>query len=207
MITKDRPEETQIKISVFIFLNKVHCLVNSGFMALFENYIRIQSVKLERISKELKDLESRFNNFKVVVERDIPEKLITKYLYLDNKAKQALPDIYTKNDFMSLEQFKAKLDRRVQVTKYFYVLAFDEAGRLIGKLNSWLLGSNLYMDLLYVLEDFRKKKIGTQLVYKTLLTAIEQGQIKKISLSTEGENSAAVRILNKLGEIQHPETV
>jgi RimJ/RimL family protein N-acetyltransferase len=176
-------------------------------MALFENYIRIQSIKLERISKELKDLESRFNNFKVVVERDIPEKLITKYLYLDNKAKQALPAIYTKNDYMSLEQFKAKLDRRVQVTKYFYVLAFDEAGRLIGKLNSWLLGSNLYMDLLYVLEDFRKKKIGTQLVYKTLLTATEQGQIKKISLSTEGENSAAVRILNKLGEIQHPETV
>jgi hypothetical protein len=55
-------------------------------MALFENYIRLQSVKLERISKELKDLESRFNDFKVVVERDIPEKLITKYLYLDNKA-------------------------------------------------------------------------------------------------------------------------
>jgi hypothetical protein len=71
-------------------------------MALFENYIRLQSVKLERISKELKDLESRFNDFKVVVERDIPEKLITKYLYLDNKAKQALPAVYTKNDFMSL---------------------------------------------------------------------------------------------------------
>jgi RimJ/RimL family protein N-acetyltransferase len=207
VITKDKPEETQFQISVFIFLNKVQCLVNSGVMALFENYIRIQSIKLDRISKELKDLESRFNNIKVVVERDIPEKLITKYLYLDNKAKQALPAIYTKNDYMSLEQFKAKLDRRVQVTKYFYVLAFDEAGRLIGKLNSWLLGSNLYMDLLYVLEDFRKKKIGTQLVYKTLLTATEQGQIKKISLSTEGENSAAVRILNKLGEIQHPETV
>jgi len=207
VITKDKPEETQIQISVYIFLNKVHYLVNSGVMALFENYIRLQSVKLERISKELKDLESRFNDFKVVVERDIPDQLITKYLYLDNKAKQALPAIYTKNDFMSLEQFKAKLDRRVQVTKYFYVLAFDEAGRLIGKLNSWLLGSNLYIDLLYVLEDFRKKKIGTQLVYKTLLTATQQGQIKKISLSTEGENSAAVRILNKLGEIQHPETV
>jgi RimJ/RimL family protein N-acetyltransferase len=207
VITKDKPEETQTQISVFIFLNKVQCLVNSGVMALFENYIRIQSIKLDRISKELKDLESRFNNIKVVVERDIPEKLITKYLYLDNKAKQALPAIYTKNDYMSLEQFKAKLDRRVQVTKYFYVLAFDEAGRLIGKLNSWLLGSNLYMDLLYVLEDFRKKKIGTQLVYKTLLTATEQGQIKKISLSTEGENSAAIRILNKIGEIQHPETV
>jgi ribosomal protein S18 acetylase RimI-like enzyme len=61
------------------------------------------------------------------------------------------------------------------------------------------------MDLLYVLEDFRKKKIGTQLVYKTLLKATEQGHIKKISLSTEGENAAAVRILNKLGQIQHPE--
>jgi ribosomal protein S18 acetylase RimI-like enzyme len=172
-------------------------------MALFENYIKIQSVKLDRIAKELNDLEDRFNEFKIVVERDIPEKLITKYLYLDNKAKQALPMVYSKNDFLSLEQFKAKLERRVKVTKYFYVLAFDEAGKLIGKMNSWLLGSNLYMDLLYVLEDFRKKKIGTQLVYKTLLTATEQGQIKKISLSTEGENSAAVRILNKLGEIQH----
>jgi ribosomal protein S18 acetylase RimI-like enzyme len=138
-----------------------------------------------------------------VVERDIPEKLLTKYLYLDNKAKQALPKIYSKEDFMSMEEFKAKLDRRVQVTKYFYVLAFNEAGKLIGKLNSWLLGSSLYMDLLYVMEDYRKKKIGTLLVYKTLLTATAQGPIKKISLSTEGENSAAVRILNKLGEIQH----
>jgi RimJ/RimL family protein N-acetyltransferase len=174
-------------------------------MALFENYIRLQTVKLERIAKELKDLESRFSDFKVVVERDIPDKLITKYLYLDNKAKQALPKVYTKKDFMSLEEFKARLERRVQVTKYFYVLAFNEAGKLIGKLNSWLLGTNLYIDLLYVMEDYRKKKIGTQLVYKTLLTATEQGQIKKISLSTEGENSAAIRILNKLGEIQHVE--
>ena len=174
-------------------------------MALFENYIRIQTGKLERIAKELMDLESRFSDFKIVVEKDIPDKLVTKYLYLDNKAKQALPAVYGKKDFMSLEQFKAKLERRVKVTKYFYVLAYDEAGKLIGKMNSWLLGSNLYMDLLYVLEDFRKKKIGTQLVYKTLLKATEQGHIKKISLSTEGENSAAVRILNKLGQIQHPE--
>lgn len=172
-------------------------------MALFENYIRIQTDKLERIAKELKDLESRFNQFKIVVERDIPEKLITKYLYLDNKAKQALPQVYSKKDFMSLEQFKGKLERRVKVTQYFYVLAFNEAGKLIGKINSWLLGSNLYMDLLYVLEEYRKKKVGTLLVYRTLLTASEQGRIKKISLSTEGENSAAVRILNKIGKIQH----
>ena len=172
-------------------------------MALFENYIRIQSTKLERIAKELKDLEARFSEFRIVVEKDIPEKLMTKYLYLDNKAKQALPTIYSKKDFMSLEQFKAKLERRVKVTKYFYVLAFNEAGKLIGKLNSWLLGSNLYIDLLYVVEDYRKNKIGTQLVYKTLLTATQEGKIKKISLSTEGENLAAVRILNKLGEIQH----
>jgi ribosomal protein S18 acetylase RimI-like enzyme len=82
-------------------------------------------------------------------------------------------------------------------------MAFNESDKLIGKLNSWLLGSILYMDLLYVLEDFRKKKIGTQLVYKTLLTATNDGPIKKISLSTEGENSAAVRILKKIGEIQH----
>lgn len=172
-------------------------------MALFENYIRIQSDKLERIAKELKDLESRFSQFRIVVERDIPDNLVTKYLYLDNKAKQALPKVYGKKDFMSLEQFRAKLDRRVQVTKYYYVLAFNETEKLIGKLNSWQLGSSLYIDLLYVLEDYRKKKIGTQLVYKTLLTANQQGPIKKISLSTEGENAAAVRILNKLGEIQH----
>ena len=172
-------------------------------MALFQNYIRIQSVKLERIAKELKDLEARFSNFRIIVERDIPEKLLTKYLYLDNKGKQALPSVYGKKDFMSLEQFQAKLERRVKVTKYFYVLAFNEAGKLIGKLNSWLLGSTLYMDLLYVMEEYRKKKIGTQIVYKTLLTATQEGQIKKISLSTEGENAAAVRILKKLGEIRH----
>lgn len=174
-------------------------------MALFENYIRIQSEKLERIKKELNNLETRFSEFKVVVEKDIPEKLITQYLYLDNKAKQSLPRIYSKKDFMSLEDFMAKLERRVKVSEYFYVLAFNEAGKLIGKLNSWLLGSNLYIDLLYVLEDYRKKKIGTQLVYRTLMAATQEGPIKKISLSTEGENSAAVRILKKIGEIQHVE--
>ena len=171
-------------------------------MALFENYIRIQSEKLERIKRELNNLETRFSEFRVIVEKDIPAKLITQYLYLDNKAKQSLPGVYSKKDFMSLEDFMAKLDRRVKVTKYFYVLAFNETGKLIGKLNSWLLGSNLYIDLLYVLEDYRKKKIGTQLVYKTLIAADHEGTIKKISLSTEGENSAAVRILKKIGEIQ-----
>ena len=171
-------------------------------MASFQHFIKFQTINLENIIEELKKLEAQLEGIKIEIKSDIPEQFLTRYLYLDNKAKQELPHAYTQKDFLSLQEFKNKLNNRVPHCKYYYVLAYDSAKKLIGKLNAWVLGSNLYLDLLYVVENYRQKKIGTQLVYNVLLNASKENKLSKIALSTEGRTSGGVKILKKLGTSQ-----
>jgi len=171
-------------------------------MAFFQHFIKFQSINLEKIIEELNKLETQLEGIKIEIKNDIPESFLTRYLYLDNKAKQELPHAFTQKDFLSLQDFKNKLNNRVPHCKYYYVLAFDSAKKLIGKLNAWALGSNLYIDLLYVVDNYRQKKIGTQMVYNVLLNASKENQLSKIALSTEGHTSGGVKILKKLGTSQ-----
>ena len=94
-------------------------------MAFFQHFIKFQSINLEKITEELNKLETQLEGIQIEIKTDIPESFLTRYLYLDNKAKQELPHAYTQKDFLSLQDFKNKLNNRAPHCKYYYVLAYD----------------------------------------------------------------------------------
>jgi GNAT superfamily N-acetyltransferase len=104
------------------------------------------------------------------------------------------------------EKFKINIDEMISEKDHFKILVAEtDSGKIIGFASTFIawyswIGKSLYLDDLYIIDEYRKNGLGSRLMDEVIRLAKRQG-CKKIRWQVSRWNENAIKFYKKKGAV------